>query len=172
VDVAPTAQSFLQVFERNFPVRAVHRDNSNALVQKSDGVALVRLDMRMSVTKHAMMARAVVADRQAVCRRTVENEKNFAVGFKEGSKLLFGFSGEFIRPVTDDVPCIETAKGFQNFRATPGVVVARKLSSMFEVPPASGCFHRSNLRHSAWFDNSKPGSQKNAESAAADSRGF
>jgi hypothetical protein len=92
--------------------------------------------VRMSVAKNTVVRRTKTADSQTICGSAIEHEKGLAVGFEYFAENILRFGRDCVRPVTDNVPGTHILKRFKNFRATPGVVITRKLTSMIETPHA------------------------------------
>jgi hypothetical protein len=90
----------------------------------------------MSVTKNTVVGRTKATDGQAICRRPIEDEKSCAIRFEQRAESVLCFLRDFVRPIADNVPWAGVLKGGENFRATPGVVVAGKLAPMIETPHA------------------------------------
>ena len=55
MEIASTAQRNPETGQIDFPVRAIHRYDPKSLVQEARGIAFIRFDVRMSVTKNAVM---------------------------------------------------------------------------------------------------------------------
>src|ERR1700722_20833674 len=90
----------------------------------------------MSMAENTVVRRTETADGQTICRSPVEDKERLAFDFEQLAKSLLCFRRDCVRPVTDDVPGARTLKRFENFRATPGIVVTRKLSPMIKTPHA------------------------------------
>jgi hypothetical protein len=134
MNVPPPLDCYLQRLDCDFSVCTFDWNDPDPLIQEADCIAFVGFDMGMAVAEDAVVGRTIGANRQAVCGRTVEHKEDFAIGVEQCSEALFRFCCEFIGAVADDVSLIKTLKRLKYFRAAPGVVVARELASMIEVP--------------------------------------
>jgi hypothetical protein len=103
MEIAASAQRFLEIGPIDFAVVAIHGHDSESLIQKTWGIAFIRFDMGVSVTENAMVRRAKTANRQTIRGSPIENKKGFAVGFEQHPESLLCFRGDGVRPVSNNV---------------------------------------------------------------------
>lgn len=103
MEIAPSAQCFLEICPIDFAVVAIHSHDPKSLIQKTWGIAFIGFDMGVSVTENAMVRGAKTANRQTIRGGPIENKKGFAVGFEQRPESFLCFHGDGVRPVSNNV---------------------------------------------------------------------
>ena len=129
---SPSSQDLLQIRWINPSIRAIYGNDAQPLIQKTWSIALIRFDVRKTMTQDAMVRRTKAAKRQAVCRGAVKNEIRDAIRFEKLSKILLGLCSDLIPAVRDDMPWIKTPNRFKSFRTDSGIVVTCELAPGFD----------------------------------------
>jgi len=100
--------------------------------------AFIRLNMGGVVGNNAVLRLTKRSQREGIGCRSVENEKNFALGFKVGSKKITSFFCVAIHAVRCLKAFISFPYGRPSFRTNSCSVVARKLVLGLDLPQRDG----------------------------------
>ena len=112
------------------PVGARDRKKLRAAGEKFRSAAFVRFDVRLLVANDAVIRPAKLCERQRVRRRSVEDEKHFAIGLEDLAHPLGDAPGPFVIAIGRGLFRVRFGESGPGFRANRRGVVALEFVSV------------------------------------------